>query len=269
MQKLTSPIFQAVSDAGREATYFIFPAIGDPVPIKSVSASTEGFGTPATDVIGNDLKVFWSSAPLTEFGKGSSITIKFYEPVEVDRVVFSPGIQNGILAPNALGTPRDIEINLNPGSPVANSLDPSDSSSPTPTATTSSSPTPTISASPTPTISASPTPTISASPTPVLERVTHNIELGLINDKRDFTQWVDFPVVMANEIRITVNTVYPPSFDDRYRGSSTTGQVAISNISIFAKLNFLFTFFNSGTQPGVPSSPETPTETPDENNRFS
>lgn len=247
------PVRAFFAQSIRTIAYWIDPDLGTPVTFSSVTASSTGYGWPATSMIGDDLSSFWASAAGPSWGAGSTITFQLTAPSRLDRMVIRPGIQNGQFAVRALATPEnltliftelDSESSTSPSPSASGAAPVSPSASPAPTATTSSSASPSTSPSPTPTA----TPSVQAS-------------LGLIVEPQDYTKVISFPIVYTDKIVLRIDSVYPPALPDVYAPGGG-GQVAISDIDFIPPWSLADLFSISFRQEGTQVPAQTPSPSP-------
>jgi hypothetical protein len=102
---------------------FINPYEGTQAQVTSVEASSSLAGVLPGSLIDGQSTVFWASAPSKEFGKGSVLTFTFKDVSDIDRIVITPGIQNGQLSMNALATPATMTLNFDDGTKASFALD--------------------------------------------------------------------------------------------------------------------------------------------------
>lgn len=100
----------------RKAWQFIDPTVGQPAVTTSVTANSNLPGTSAATITGTTLRTYWASAETRNYGVGSQILFEFATPVDVDRILINPGIQNGNYDPRSLGTPERMEVEFSDGS---------------------------------------------------------------------------------------------------------------------------------------------------------
>lgn len=219
------PIRQFLGDGVRAVAYWIDPDLGAPIRIQNVTASSTGYGYPATSLTGDDVTSFWASAPGPSWGAGSTLTFTLSEPADIDRLVIRPGIQNGQFAVRALATPENLTLiftELDPDIvPPASPSPTSPYASPSASQTSSTSPSPSGSVTPSPSPAAfSPSPTA----TPSVQA-----SLPLIVEPPDWASVVTFPTVYTDTVILRIDSVYPPALPDFYAPGGG-GQVAISGI---------------------------------------
>mgnify|MGYP006271577371 CR=1 FL=1 len=97
---------------------FIAPFSGEPEPIVNVAASSNLIGSDSLHLANGDVRTFWASAPLPNFGVGSWLEFTLLHSSEIDRMVVFPGIQSGQFAVRALATPKDVTLTFDNGSQV-------------------------------------------------------------------------------------------------------------------------------------------------------
>ena len=102
----------------------INPNGGVSAPVKTVVANNSLDGTTAMSLADPAARTFWASAPNQDFGAGSTITVTFATPVEIDRLFIYPGIQNGQLDIRALATPQEITLEFSPTLKITSTLAP-------------------------------------------------------------------------------------------------------------------------------------------------
>lgn len=107
---------------------FIDPYAGSPVSVETVTATSTLPGTDATQAGLGDTRTFWASAPSVGYGVGTTLRLDFAEPVEVNRLVIYPGIQNQQFDLRAVATPQDITLTFDDASTHSATLQPLDSS---------------------------------------------------------------------------------------------------------------------------------------------
>ena len=103
---------------------FVNPYEGASVPIVNVTASSSLPGVVPSALIDGQSTVFWASAPSKAFGTGTVLTFTFASKSDIDRIIVSPGIQNGQLSMNALATPAMIRLTFDSGESSDFNVDP-------------------------------------------------------------------------------------------------------------------------------------------------
>lgn len=94
---------------------FINPYAGIQVQVTSVTATSSLPGVLPGALIDGQSTVFWASAPSEDFGSGTMLTFTFTQAADIDRIVITPGIQNGQLSMNALATPAKVILMFDDG----------------------------------------------------------------------------------------------------------------------------------------------------------
>lgn len=102
---------------------FVNPYEGVNAQVATVTASSSLPGVVPGALVDGQTTVFWASAPSTDFGTGTVLTFTFTSPVPIDRVIVSPGIQNGQLSMNALATPASMRLVFDDGSDASFNID--------------------------------------------------------------------------------------------------------------------------------------------------
>ena len=100
----------------RQAWQFIDPTVGQPAVVASVTANSNLPGTTANTITGTTLRTYWASAQTKDYGVGTQLLFQFANPVDVDRILIYPGIQNGNFDPRSLATPQTMEVQFSDGS---------------------------------------------------------------------------------------------------------------------------------------------------------
>ena len=103
---------------------FVNPYEGASVPIVNVTASSSLPGVVPSALVDGQSTVFWASAPSKAFGTGTVLTFTFASKSDIDRIIVSPGIQNGQLSMNALATPAVIRLTFDSGESSDFNVDP-------------------------------------------------------------------------------------------------------------------------------------------------
>ena len=101
---------------------FVDPTSGVSASVSTVTASSSLPGTLPQSLADANSRTFWASDVDSAFGAGSSLVITFTSPVEIDRLLIQPGIQNGQLDVRALNTPMEVTIDLGSGPPIVRQL---------------------------------------------------------------------------------------------------------------------------------------------------
>lgn len=104
-----------VQALARQAWQFIDPTVGQPAVVQSVVANSNLAGTTAATLTGTTLRTYWASAPTKDYGVGTEILYEFASPVDVDRILLYPGIQNGNFDPRSLATPQQMQVRFSDG----------------------------------------------------------------------------------------------------------------------------------------------------------
>lgn len=184
---------------------FVDPTSGVAAPVSSVAATSSLPGTLPMSLADSNSRTFWASEVDSSFGAGSAIVVTFSKPVEIDRLLIQPGIQNGQLDVRALATPMEVTVDLGMGEPVVRTL-------------------------------------------------------HIIQEQADYQQLIEFPSTTTSQVRVTVNSVYPPRF---LQPGTTVGSVAISSLD-FLRVPSRDTVLNDVvptetlTVPGLPQVPTIP-----------
>lgn len=108
---------------------FIDPYAGSPARVETVTASSTLPGTDPSQAGLSDTRTFWASAPSVGYGAGSTLRFEFDAPVEINRLVIYPGIQNQQFDLRAVATPQQISLAFDDGSVQEATLQPLDSAS--------------------------------------------------------------------------------------------------------------------------------------------
>jgi hypothetical protein len=108
---------------------FVNPYEGATIQVVDVTASSSLPGVVPGALIDGQSTVFWASAPSKSFGTGSVLTFTFASASDIDRIIVSPGIQNGQLSMNALATPAKIRLTFDSGHYAEFNVDPVEPSS--------------------------------------------------------------------------------------------------------------------------------------------
>ena len=108
---------------------FVNPYEGATIQVVDVTASSSLPGVVPGALIDGQSTVFWASAPSKAFGTGSVLTFTFASASDIDRIIVSPGIQNGQLSMNALATPAKIRLTFDNGHYAEFDVDPVEPSS--------------------------------------------------------------------------------------------------------------------------------------------
>ena len=101
---------------------FVDPTSGVAAPVASVTANSSLPGTLPLSLADSNSRTFWASDVDSSFGAGTALLLTFAKPVEIDRLLIQPGIQNGQLDVRALATPMQITIDLGIGPPIVRQL---------------------------------------------------------------------------------------------------------------------------------------------------
>lgn len=104
-----------VQAIARQVWQFIDPTVGQPAVVTSVTANSNLPGTNASTITGTTLRTYWASAPTKDYGVGTQLLFQFATPVDVDRILVYPGIQNGNFDPRSLATPETMTIAFSDG----------------------------------------------------------------------------------------------------------------------------------------------------------
>ena len=102
---------------------FVNPYEGDSAGVTAVTATSSLPGVLPGAIIDGQATVFWASAPSEDFGNGTSLTFTFAKESTIDRVIVTPGIQNGQLSANALATPASMILTFDNGASAEFTLD--------------------------------------------------------------------------------------------------------------------------------------------------
>lgn len=185
---------------------FVDPTSGVAAPVSEIVATSSLPGTLPTSMADSNSRTFWASEVDNSFGAGTAILVTFAAPVEIDRLLIQPGIQNGQLDVRALATPMQVTVDLGIGAPVVRTL-------------------------------------------------------HIIQEQSDYQQLIEFPSTTTSQVRVTVDSVYPPRF---LQPGTTVGSVAISSLD-FLRVPSRDTVLNdvvptqAPSLPGAPPLPAVPT----------
>jgi len=102
---------------------FVNPYEGSSASVSKVTASSSLPGVVPGAIIDGQATVFWASAPSEDYGNGSTLTFTFAKEYNIDRIIVTPGIQNGQLSANALATPASMLLTFDNGASVEFNLD--------------------------------------------------------------------------------------------------------------------------------------------------
>lgn len=94
---------------------FVNPYAGNVPRVVEVDASSSLAGTSPATLYGNDARTFWASASDWGYGVGTTITVRFDGPKEINRLVIYPGTQGTQFGVNALATPREMTLSFDDG----------------------------------------------------------------------------------------------------------------------------------------------------------
>ncbi|MCX8527012.1 MAG: hypothetical protein ORN20_02620, partial [Candidatus Nanopelagicales bacterium] len=107
---------------------FVNPYEGDTAGVSKVTATSSMPGVVPGAIIDGQSTVFWASAPSEDYGNGTALTFTFTKEYTIDRLVLTPGIQNGQFSANALATPASMLLTFDNGASAAFTLDATDAS---------------------------------------------------------------------------------------------------------------------------------------------
>lgn len=107
---------------------WIDPYSGTRATVTKVTTSSTIDGIESTALQDADVRTFWVSADLPDYGTGIEIVWTLDEPSLINRMVIYPGIQNQQFDRRALATPKDITLTFDDGTSVQRTLNPLDSS---------------------------------------------------------------------------------------------------------------------------------------------
>ena len=116
-------LFRGLRLAYQNVVEFVNPYEGVTAQVKSVTASSSLPGVVPGALVDGQTTVFWASAPSADYGTGTVLKVTFASEVSIDRIIISPGIQNGQLSMNALATPASMTLTFDSGSQASFNID--------------------------------------------------------------------------------------------------------------------------------------------------
>jgi len=103
---------------------FVNPYEGATIQVKDVTSTSSLSGVDPGALVDGQSTVFWASAPSKAFGTGTTLTFTFVTSSDIDRFIFTPGVQNGQLSMNALATPASVRLTFDNGQTENFHIDP-------------------------------------------------------------------------------------------------------------------------------------------------